>query len=419
MADLFGEMRGLLARGPSVRVFEELCTLLERCDERSQRREGIDYLEAQLSRWPDEIERIAPVHWSWRAFVGEDVPELALANKCFISEDTPDDALESLLSSPHVRNLRRLRIGRQLSHEAIDVLHCSPGAPQLTELHISCPVYNEGDFSRLFEEQESLLLPRLQKLHIFPATDGNALLEVSRDRIFSCAWPRLRRLELKSCGLGDPQAQALSEIEAPALEALLLTHNPITEVGAKALSSSSLLDGLREFDFHSCPIQEDGLRALFEGPGLTGVNRLHLFSHTLSSELAEAFASFTRRSRLSSALFYRCDFEEGALESLVQGCALEELHIMRCELDDGDIQQIVRSPLMQGLERLILEGGEVSPETAKMLLEANPAKLTHVGFDPVLLGEDELRAYLERGWLWGRHRRRFEKRLRVITKKAP
>ena len=49
-ADLFGEMRGLLARGPSVKVFEELCTLLERCDERSQRREGIDYLEAQLSR---------------------------------------------------------------------------------------------------------------------------------------------------------------------------------------------------------------------------------------------------------------------------------------------------------------------------------------------------------------------------------
>ncbi|MEC9397336.1 MAG: hypothetical protein VX475_06950, partial [Myxococcota bacterium] len=65
MADVFGEIRGLLARGPSAQVFDEICLLLDRFGE-SGRQEEIDYLEAHLSRWPKEIKREAPKRWRWR-----------------------------------------------------------------------------------------------------------------------------------------------------------------------------------------------------------------------------------------------------------------------------------------------------------------------------------------------------------------
>lgn len=619
MADVFGEIRGLLARGPSAQVFDEICLLLDRFGE-SGRQEEIDYLEAHLSRWPKEIKREAPKRWRWRVFMGEDVPELALANAFTIGEPTPPDAVERLLASPFARNLRALCMEWILSNEAIDALHRSPHSRQITELQLFAGQHDEEAYSRWFEEDGSQLLQGLHKLSMPVVADSNGLLEVlnrtnalaslreltlsstmlehtsneeeegaaearqtqllevfakrwlgklghlgvsnaylydeqleaivslgffdtissidfsyndlsgdlmrailtrpervpiralalegaslpersgaSAERLpehlfaeleefsLSCmgevdgmrlellerlpearklkklrltqgspddehiipvfealpptledltlnsiklsapsysvllerSWPALRRLEFRSSDFTDQQMRALVSSDTPSLQELEITYNPITSAGIDALASSALLGGLKTLACYRNNNRSDSLGTLFSAPALTGLRNLHFINESFSIETITALVEMGRRSNLEEVVFYGCSFQAGALDVLSAARDLcERLQLVNCPLEEDVAIGLVQSPLIETLREFTLRDDATSAAVARALLEAAPPHLMHVEFEPKLLDEDLLRAYLESGWLWGRQRARFEGRLWLLTKKA-
>ena len=174
--------------------------------------------------------------------------------------------MAAVADSPHLRNVRRLRLGcgtHDLTPEAIGVLATSPLLGQLTELSTSYPS------------------PR-------PHTDWDNPLEglLSSERTAGLRVLRLRRP--LACKL--PLNGLLRSPHLANLRCLDLANCMLADARLDRLAGAASLPNLRELNLSGCKIGDNGLRAFCEAKGLPKLTALNLDRGVFSAEAVREFA---------------------------------------------------------------------------------------------------------------------------------
>jgi hypothetical protein len=252
-----------LVRGaPSEAAWDELTAALEA--RRAAGEELGPWAEAlgpALAGWPDEVQRLLPLQWTYRLAARGSLPEAALANALLLSDrwalthfdefrpltQREDDAYDILGDeyddvTPDARTEQE-RVFQAVELRAIrslDMAYFSEGNP-----------YSPGPMVWL-ESPELLFaapfiagLRELNLVHALASWDepGAALVELLRRA------PALRRLDLSQNDLGEPALIALAACpEARQLQRLVLTGNGSGPASRRAFAAAGLRGVVEDLD---------------------------------------------------------------------------------------------------------------------------------------------------------------------------
>jgi uncharacterized protein (TIGR02996 family) len=285
----------------------------------------------------------------------------------------PPAALQALVRSPHLANVRRLRLGRSghdLTTEALAVLTRSPILERLTELAL-CPAYLQRRGEALGDLLGSPELANLRSLSLrrafrYPA-DLGALL-------------------------GNPRLANLRTLD--------LRNNQLDGTQARALATASHLVNLVELDLSACfssqsdgndptPDADECLRALAGTASLPRLASLRLDEGFFSADALRDFAisPFLARLRVLSIQGPRAPLLAGPHEPLVhlhdekrvgdaaalafasaRPANLVDLDLGNHRITDAGLKALVTSPTVAGLLALGLWNNEVGAPGAAALL---------------------------------------------------
>ena len=134
-ADLFGELRALLAKPPGPDPFAALCVQVDRAH---HAKEVVDYLLGSLSRWPDRIARQIPRNWMERLLAGTPTRGARLCNKLVCrGRQLRGESIRRVLSSRDVEGVEWLDFhGNQAGDMAAKAVASAPHLPRLLHLNL-------------------------------------------------------------------------------------------------------------------------------------------------------------------------------------------------------------------------------------------------------------------------------------------
>ena len=263
MVEDLGPYRSALARGPSQKVFTELCDLLGDGG-RGHDAPVVTYLEAHLRSWPTHIPRRAPERW-WVAagYADEHVPALRLC-------DTLDHELFSMAGGDAMffESLLEVHRGwRRVELEGVDDTVCAAlGHMEGVGLRSIALVYGWT-----FDDDVEVLAE-------LPAFETVVEFDLSRCKVKDlgvlAGTPLWRGLEVlrapRNAIEGEGLERALGSSQAATLRRMDLRYNPIGEVGARALASSPWLGNLEWLGLYVEDAGELGAEALGASATLPG-----------------------------------------------------------------------------------------------------------------------------------------------------
>ncbi len=248
------------------------------------------------------------------------------------------DAVEALVSGPGLGHLERLVLTRTF-------------APRYSPLGEK----NEPDArtaTAMAALGRSPMARSLRELVLDQITLGEACAKA----LFSGEFPSLRRLDLRSCALGDAGLAALAQMDLP-LETLHVDNNGIGPAGIEALLHSPWAGKLVTLGIGSNPIGDRGGQALAKATSSTSLTRLYCENAGLTDRSAVALAQglgarlevlVLRANRLS---------DEGAKALATLGDApLKELDLAQNGLTPAGVELLQRE-----LPQVVLELHEQDP----------------------------------------------------------
>lgn len=308
--EAFGELRSLLAAGPSAHGWDLICDLfdrLERGPEREQaRRELVPYALIGLERWPERL-RVAPP--SWVRAVMDDAPTpagLQLARVVVIDGETRRvEQLRRLADAPELEQAREVRLtSGAISGKALGALLERRG--WLAGLEVSCHGKTESMLNTLLGRK------------------GPSALE---------------RLALRGEALG---AAALAQLpEAPLAQTLraltLTTRHDAAEQLMRALCALPCAQRLESLDLSAAPLDDAALRIKLRSAPAASLRRLALRASWLAPESMAALGAWIGRCEGLEALVLAGGVWRGdATVSQIEALMPETLTRLAIELDEPE-----------------------------------------------------------------------------------
>jgi Leucine-rich repeat (LRR) protein len=248
-------------------------------------------------------------------------------NKC-------GSAVPALLRSPHLGNLRRLRLNQNQA------------------LNAACAVLAEAD-----------RFPHLRELDL----NGNLIGEPGARELARCGW--LRRLD----HLG-------------------LTDNGIGDAGLEALTSSDALANKRSLNLTGCGLSSAAGRLLADCRHLAGLRELHVATNNLPCILGELARSPHLQGLRKLGLLGNWVAMKSDAEGLVNAPMAPNLRYLRLRCPSSEaLQVLLRAPSLAGLTWLELSGCDgvaSADEIGTLLHEAGHlTNLRHLDVHSANLGD--------------------------------
>jgi uncharacterized protein (TIGR02996 family) len=294
------------------------------------------------------------------------------------------DALALLLGSPHLAQLRALRIPDADSHgyagRAIRKAHL----PALGMLAI-CGDWQSASGDECVEALSNAALPALRDLALLNLSCTDA---AARSLARSMTLTRLDGLDFgwgsynaNRIGAGGAEAIANSK-NFRALRRLVLDFNGIADAGLAALADAPHLHTLRSLHLKNNQLTDEGLRAFAAG---TGMPKLELLELTFNQELTHAgiaaLAESPRMATLSSLWLRQIPLGPDAARAIASSPytdGLRDLNLLECQLGDDGARALLASPHLAGLVKLQLAGNQISAD-ARSALHARWGTRVHAG----------------------------------------
>lgn len=340
----FGELRSLLHRGHSPAHWKQLTQLLDMWEHHEELEAvGLPYVQALLSRWPDEL-RASPAKWlerklsadelnpdefpqwqvvrtidfhgqlfghmTWRRIgrelVGEELVsirarglpllqrelELLLEPKNMLQLRHLDltyctltsESIELLATHAHVQNLTKLDLGEcKLGHTGVQLLCISPYLTKLESIKLQNARIGAGVVPSLTRAEFADQLRVLDLSDNYLGTRGAALLGQPH------VWKSLESLRVKNCGLGPDGVRALFEHPHafPKLRSLNLEYNDIQGQGLRHLVNSPVISQLRSLNLGYNKIGGDGLKILLHDKRASDLKQLAVHWNPVSATAQE------------------------------------------------------------------------------------------------------------------------------------
>lgn len=274
------------------------------------------------------------------------------------------DAVRALGRAPWFRNLRELWLGESLPDAALEALCALPAFPNLTKLSLSGNNFRAAGVAAL---ARSKAFPRLAALDLarnpLRATGAAELTRAKR-------W-RLGALDLRACGVGTAGAAALAEWGGlGTVRVLDIAGNGIGAAGARAFAHSRHLSALRHLDFGYNRPGKAGLLALVERPALRELTSLDLSTNESesTSALAEVLARFAlpnvRALRLA-----RQHIGTGGARALAANPAFAQLRALDLDstaITDTALRALIASPHLGELLKIDLCSNGIKGAAAEL-----------------------------------------------------
>jgi uncharacterized protein (TIGR02996 family) len=189
------------------------------------------------------------------------------AGLSFEAEELDDAAVATLASSPLLRSIKNLSLGRnRCAITGTRALASSPYLEHLVELDLSQnPIEDLG-------LQAVIASPNLS---------------------------RLKRLRVSRCSIELTGARALARSPLLGqLELLDLSSNPIGDTGVRVLSGSAYLSGLTELNLADTGLSSIGIEAFAQSPHVCNLSKFDLSYNTISTRGGAALAKSTHLQNL-------------------------------------------------------------------------------------------------------------------------
>jgi uncharacterized protein (TIGR02996 family) len=294
------------------------------------------------------------------------------------------EALTLLLGSPHLAQLRALRIPDADSHGYAGRAVRNAELPALEMLGI-CGDWQSATGDECVDALATAKLPALRQLDLLNLSCSDfAARSLGRS-------PTLTQLHGLDFGWGSYNANRIGAGGAEAianshnfraLRRLVLDFNGIADAGLAALAGSSQLEALRSLHIKSNQLTDDGVRALALGPGMPKLELLELtFNQQVTHAGIAALAESPRMASLSSLWLRQIPLGPGAAHAIAaspHARGLRDLNLLECQLGDEGARALIASPHLTGLAKLQLAGNQISVEV-KAALHARWGTCVHVG----------------------------------------
>lgn len=197
-----------------------------------------------------------------------------------------DEGLELIADGETPLALKTLELdGNEISKDGLKALGRSCRFQQLTSLSLGDMKLNAAGIAALGKGK---WVPQLETLS-FKSSKINSSVAAKL-----LTWPtgRLRKLDLSSCGLKDPELMML--LNSPLLaniEELDLNYNKLTDDGIQALAQSPVAAKLKTLELNANRFGSKGIAALANSPFLSGLRTLNVCNVKLGSDGVEALAT--------------------------------------------------------------------------------------------------------------------------------
>lgn len=396
----FGTLRSLFNQPATAATWALICEELGRVE--PARYEAFDdsvrpYCEAQLRQWPQDLERRLPDAMIRSLWSEQPHPALTLTDRLGMYRIIGPQLELARRSVERLGPLGLLRsltmIYCELDHEQLEgwvkalegsglkslVLHNnpltelsalieSPLALQLRELDLFDSVLEDHHAAALVlaESMSGLEVLELLGAGVGPLTAA-ALGAPS-------ALPRLRSLNLGGSELEDEQVEALLGAQRPALSALNLNENQLTDLSLERLARHDSLIGLRSLNLWFNQIGDAGVSALFGSSRMSELEELHIGSNDeVSPEVFAQELAQVRRSRLKLLSMDGLALEGEHMAQIAESEALacvEHLHLNHNPIGDVGAQALASSPHLSKLRTLALQSCQIGPEGVEALMRA-------------------------------------------------
>ena len=294
----------------------------------------------------------ADIMWLAKCPLLSTIEELTLENSRL-----DDDALVTLLDSPHLGKLRRLRLPfNQISNDGLENL-ANAQLPQLVELGLAVETADRigsggRDGSGITGDGVIALCnwPQMAKLECLDLTGSQITDQGLTTILVSKNTKRLKTLRIRSVGdydmENDERPDVLSAFKNAkgdrSLEELDIGENELTAGAVAALTSSPILEKLRMFSFDFSPNDGQLAKLLDGAKWLDAVHILSLNETTLpvvKKVLDREPASLHTLSLTSG--FPRSDLK-GVVNALAASTqkSLQSIDLLGCTIDDAALKKL-------------------------------------------------------------------------------
>ncbi|MCA9633542.1 MAG: hypothetical protein KC766_38090 [Myxococcales bacterium] len=198
-----------------------------------------------------------------------------------------------------------------------------------------------------------------------------ALKRLALQRTFAPNYAVDGQLQTPSQETADALASLAGSRFAATLEDLVLNQIAVGPAGLQALCAGRL-SALKRLEMRSCQLGDAGMRAL--GDSALPLTQLFLDGNGLSGAGADALTQ-GRVAETLEVLALNDNSIAGGVSSLARLTKLEKLSLTRCELDDSAAATLVDSGLVNRLQALFLVDNLIGDRGADALIGAAPPSL--------------------------------------------
>lgn len=306
-------------------------------------------------------------------------PLLAQVRRLRCAYTGADDSFAFALSeSAHVQHLRELDLeGNRMTVQGYQAILRSPYLSRLRHLDLPADTRTGAFVARGTMLAQSLARPafaatieHLNLKHLHLGDEGGIAL-TQRD-----LYPRLKKLGLGQCGLGQEGAQALLDWAIPNAVDVDVEPHSLGPAGVEfvvRLKCHRLSPGeTTHLDLERMNLGDDGLDRLIEQPDLTRCCHLNLMQNNLSSVGIERLArcpSLANLERLNLGINPIGDEGVRALAASHHLARLQTLELGTCRLTDDAVQALATSQTLTEVQELVLFDNHLTDRSASFLAE--------------------------------------------------
>lgn len=187
------------------------------------------------------------------------------------------------------------------------------------------------------------------------AVDAELVAELARSEYVA----QLEILELVRTSMGDEGVAALADAEMTNLRGLALQSNSISDAGIQALAGASGMPNLKTLKLADNDIGVDGATILAHGDIFDTIRWLGVGNNPMGGDGVVAIADSPKVAGLRGLDVEMLTLDDRDLARLAEKSTLHELErlvLSENELTDAGLKTIADSPLIDGLDTLIIDG---------------------------------------------------------------
>lgn len=372
----FGELRALLQQPPTEQIFAEVGQRLGSVDPSPA---TLRYLHDHITRWPQDVRRVAPKAWVHALIRGKEIAAFSLCDTVDISPralrkrlDVGGATLDTLFRAPNMPTLRHFLLdgdhlaepaGMFLSTEAYVAMAACEKLQELETLHLERAHLDDDGLEALARSPylRSVRSLRLSYNHIrgpgiralarseMLATLESLCLEEEYESWINEAWGAEHfGIDNLLVLFASPRLASLKHLRLDLLE----THDEFEKTGIAPLLETPCFQGLESLDVQRVPAAVDTCARLAASPHMRSMRVLKLDYGALGNAGMAHLASSPHLGRLEAL----------HLEAIEPDWSHEEE-----SLDEG-VRALATSTHLPSLKRLVLNGEYTSREALNAVL---------------------------------------------------